>query len=184
MKYVSLSSRRYICVLSLFLGACAGGTTHYEYKTYIPPETGPKATLVNELEPVLQKNDRASLTIGLDSCAALHDSNGKKDKVYHYGNLFEMKAGDYQTGKEIQVPTDGPIFIFYSSSSRRSSGDAMCSVVFGGQLEEGRRYKVIGGASVIKTNALLFSEKLGCSLGVIDAETLQPVKRISKLCQD
>lgn len=184
MKYVSLSSRRYICVLSLFLGACAGGTTHYEYKTYIPPETGPKATLVNELHPVLEKNDGASLTIGLDSCAALHDSKGKKDRVYHYGNLFEMKVGDYQTGKEIQVPTDEPIFIVYSSISHRSSGDAVCSVVFGGQLEEGRRYKVIGGARVIKTNALLFSEKLGCSLGVVDAETMQPVERISKVCPD
>lgn len=175
-------SWRHIYFLVLFLSACAGGTTRYEDQTYVPPTTEPSATLINGLESLLEGDDTASLKINIDDCATLIANRTAKHSIYRRAPLFTMKANDLQRSQEIKVPASRPISLSYSSSRRYPSGQSYCSLVFIGSLEEGRQYKVVGGYHTVKTDALIFSDKPGCALGIVDAETMLPVKKIDKIC--
>lgn len=183
MKIKRYLNSSFIIFIAISITACAGRTTRWEYEDYTPPKNGPKATLINMLNPALLAKDAASVSMNIDDCAQIIKNNTAEHSVYRNMTLLSMKANDLQKFKEVEVPAEKQISLSYSSTSEYSSKKTYCNVIFLTSLEKDKKYILVGGYQIIKSDALLVPNKSGCALGIIDAETMLPLKKIDKpLC--
>lgn len=160
---------------------CASKTTTWIPEPYKLADNVPFAELTNEVVPVLRDGETAKITTPLDSCEKQKADRSLQESNARIGTLFEFTKGQAVSRGTHRVPAGSPFYIQFSQHGQGPRA-AQCYVHVIVNLEEGKKYSLVGGFHLMKGPIPVVTGGSGCALGVMDNETRQLVPSRGQLC--
>jgi len=172
-----------ICLLVVTVSVlgCANKTTTWISEPYKLADNVAFAELTNELVPALGDGETVTITTPLDSCEKQKADRQLQASNARIGTLFLLEKGKTVARQTHRVPAGKP---FYIQFAQRGQGpnSAQCYVHVIVNLEEGKKYSLVGGFHLMKGPIPVVTGGSGCALGVMDNETQRLVPSRGQLC--